>query len=510
MTDRIDAMANPDANAPREIDSAAFDPSQLSALLARLPEARVVCVGDLMLDRYVEGRVSRLSPEAPIPVLEVQREHAMLGGVGNVLRNLAALGVTTELVAAIGVDRAGHELASLLAEQPRVTPRLVSIPGRRTSVKTRFLAGNQQLLRADHETAGTIAPAYGRSLSEDAAAALLRMPGAVLVLSDYGKGVVDDALAASLIARARAERRPVVVDPKGRDYGKYAGAALITPNRHELALATGMATETDEEVVAACRRLIAAHGIEAVLATRSERGMTLVDETSVQHLPARAREVFDVSGAGDTVVAIVAASIAAGAPLALAARLANLGAGVVVGKVGTAVAHPAEIVTALHESEFMDAEAKVVTVEAMVDRAQAWRRRGWRIGFTNGCFDLLHPGHISLLRQARAACDRLVVGLNSDASVKRLKGPDRPVQSESSRAAVLASLAAVDMVVVFHEDDPMKLIAALRPDVLVKGADYRIDEVVGAEQVRSWGGKVVLADLLDGHSTTDTIRRMAT
>jgi D-beta-D-heptose 7-phosphate kinase/D-beta-D-heptose 1-phosphate adenosyltransferase len=503
-------MANPDATVTRKTAVSTADASQVSALLARLTGARVVCVGDLMLDRYIEGRVNRLSPEAPIPVLDVQREHAMLGGVGNVLRNLAALGVTTELVAAIGVDRPGHELAALVAAEPHVTPRLVSIPGRETSVKTRFLAGNQQLLRADRETTDPIAEAHARSLREDAAAARERLPGAVLVLSDNGKGVIDDALTASLIDRARAQGRPIVVDPKGRDYGKYRGATLLTPNRHELALATGMPTEKDEDVVAACRKLISEHGISAVLATRSERGMTLVDDDSVHHLPARARAVFDVSGAGDTVVAIVAASIAAGAPLELAARLANLGAGVVVGKVGTAVAHPAEIMTALHESEFMDAEAKVVTRETMLDRAQAWRRRGWRVGFTNGCFDLLHPGHVSLLQQARAACDRLVVGLNSDASVKRLKGAERPIQSESSRAAVLASLASVDLVVVFDEDDPLKLIAALRPDVLVKGADYRPDQVVGAAEVRSWGGKVVLAQLLDGHSTTDTIRRIGT
>lgn len=503
-------MTNPDATIIRKTDSSAADASQISALLSRLPQARVVCVGDLMLDRYIEGRVNRLSPEAPIPVLEVQREQAMLGGVGNVLRNLVALGVTAELVAAIGVDRAGRELAALLAQEPHLTPRLVSIPGRQTSVKTRFLAGNQQLLRADRETTDAIADADSRSLLADAAAALKQVPDAPLVLSDYGKGVIDDALAAALIDLARAAHRPVVVDPKGRDYGKYRGATLLTPNRLELALATGMPTETDDEVVAACGKLMAAHGIAAVLATRSERGMTLVEGDAVHHLPARAREVFDVSGAGDTVVAIVAASIAAGAPLALAAKLANLGAGVVVGKVGTAVAHPAEILSALHESEFMDADAKVVTRQTMAERAQTWRRRGWRVGFTNGCFDLLHPGHVSLLQQARSACDRLVVGLNSDASVKRLKGAERPIQSETSRAAVLASLASVDLVVIFGEDDPLKLIDALRPDVLVKGADYSLSQVVGADEVQSWGGKVVLADILSGHSTSDTIRRMAT
>jgi D-beta-D-heptose 7-phosphate kinase/D-beta-D-heptose 1-phosphate adenosyltransferase len=502
-------MAKPDATTTSKSDISDADASQISDLLSRLSDACVICIGDLMLDRYVEGRVSRLSPEAPIPVLEVQRETSMLGGAGNVLRNLAALGVTTELIAAVGVDRAGHELASLLAKEEHVTPRLVSIPGRETSVKTRFVAGNQQLLRADREVTDAVATADRQSLLEDAVAALASLPKAPLVLSDYGKGVLGDTLVAELIGLARVERRAVVVDPKGRDFGKYRGATLVTPNRQELALATGLPTETDEEVAAAGRRVIEAHGIVAVLATRSERGMTLVERDAVHHLPARAREVFDVSGAGDTVVAIVAASIAAGAPLPLAAKLANLGAGVVVGKVGTAVVHPAEILTALHESEFMDAEAKVATLQTMLDRALTWRRHGWRVGFTNGCFDLLHPGHVSLLKQARAACDRLVVGLNSDSSVKRLKGADRPIQGETSRAAVLASLAAVDLVVIFHEDDPMKLINALRPDVLVKGADYRLDEVVGAAEVQSWGGKVVLADMLNGHSTSDTIRRMA-
>jgi D-beta-D-heptose 7-phosphate kinase/D-beta-D-heptose 1-phosphate adenosyltransferase len=502
-------MAKPDATTNSKTNISEADASQISDLLSRLPGACVVCIGDLMLDRYVEGRVSRLSPEAPIPVLEVQRETAMLGGAGNVLRNLAALGVTTELIAAVGVDRAGHELASLLAKEAHVTPRLVSIPGRETSVKTRFVAGNQQLLRADREVTSALAAADRQSLLDDAAAALASLPKAPLVLSDYGKGVLGDTLVAELIGLARAEGRAVVVDPKGRDFGKYRGATLVTPNRQELALATGLPTETDEDVAAAGRRVIEAHGIAAVLATRSERGMTLVERDAVHHLPARAREVFDVSGAGDTVVAIVAASIAAGAPLPLAAKLANLGAGVVVGKVGTAVVHPAEVLTALHESELMDAEAKVATLQTMLDRALTWRRRGWRVGFTNGCFDLLHPGHVSLLKQARAACDRLVVGLNSDSSVKRLKGADRPIQGETSRAAVLASLAAVDLVVIFHEDDPLKLINALRPDVLVKGADYRLDEVVGAAEVQSWGGKVVLADMLNGHSTSDTIRRMA-
>jgi len=485
------------------------DASQISSLLVRLAEGRVVCVGDLMLDQYVEGTVERISPEAPIPVLAVRRETAMLGGAGNVLRNLAALGVRTDLIAAIGVDRAGRELAALLAKEPGVTPRLISVPNRPTSIKTRFLAGRQQLLRADREISAPLAEEYRISLLDDARAALAEAPGAVLALSDYGKGVLYPAALESLIDEARKAGHAVVVDPKGRDFARYRGATLITPNRQELAAATGLPTDSDEEVVAACRRLAKKTGIDAVLATRSEQGMTLVSGKEVHHLSARARAVFDVSGAGDTVVALAAAAIAVGAPLVEAARIANVAAGVVVGKVGTAVAYPSEILSALHENELLGAEAKIRTLSALIEDAARWRREKRRIGFTNGCFDLLHPGHVSLLNQAKAACDRLVVGLNSDASVRRLKGADRPVQSEASRAAVLASLAAVDCVVVFHEDTPMKVIEALRPELLVKGADYTLDEVVGGDAVRSWGGEVMLADILAGHSTTDTIRRMA-
>lgn len=502
-------MTSADQPPPTDETESMTDAADLFSLLSRLPDATVVCVGDLMLDQYVEGRVDRVSPEAPIPVLEVTREIAMLGGVGNVLRNLSALGVGTELVGAIGVDRAGRELAKLVAAEPRVTPHLVSIAGRQTSIKTRFMAGSQQLLRADRESVDEIVDEDSQSLLNDAMAAMAGAPGAPLVLSDYGKGVLGDGVLAALIAAARAEDRPVVIDPKGRDYTRYRGATLLTPNRHELSLATGLPTETDEEVALACRTLITDIDVSAILATRSERGMSLVDRHGIYHLPARAREVFDVSGAGDTVVSIVAAALAAGAPLPLAARLANIGAGLVVGKVGTAVARPAEILTALHASDFMDAEAKIATRETMQDRAETWRRQGWRIGFTNGCFDLLHPGHISLLNQAKAACDRLVVGLNSDSSVKGLKGDDRPIQAETSRAAVLASLASVDMVVIFPDETPMALLETLRPELLVKGADYTVDQVVGAEEVTSWGGKVMLADILTGHSTTDTIRRMA-
>ncbi len=481
--------------------------SELAHLAERLHEAVVLVAGDVMLDCFVEGAVERISPEAPIPVLAVRDETAMLGGAGNVLRNLVALGARTRFVAAVGDDATGREIGAQIAGLDRVDHDLVAEPGRVTAVKTRFMAGSQQILRADRETVAPLG-ATARARVIDAVAAGLET-SSVLVLSDYGKGVLADGVAADLIALARDRGRPVLVDPKGRDYRRYRGAGLVTPNRKELAEASGMEIDGDAGIVGAARHLIEACGLDGVLATRSQDGMSLiVADGGVTHLPTEAREVFDVSGAGDTVIATLAAGLAVGAPLERAAALANAAAGIVVGKVGTAVTYAAELTAHLHHRDLMGAEAKLLPLEAALDRVEAWRRAGLRIGFTNGCFDLLHPGHVSLLGQARQACDRLVVGLNSDASVRRLKGPSRPVQTETARATVLGSLAGVDLVVVFEDDTPQALIEAIRPDLLVKGADYAEDQVVGADFVRSHGGEVMLARLAEGHSTTRTLARI--
>jgi len=482
------------------------DRALLVPLVEAFGSARVLVVGDLMLDRFVTGAVERISPEAPIPVLRVEGETAMLGGAGNVLRNLVALGAAGRFIGLLGEDGAGAEVRALLAEHPAILPELVVEPGRRTSIKTRFLAGAQQMLRADREDTSPIAAPTRQAILEAVGRALSDCD--LVVLSDYGKGVLGDGTAALIIAAARQAGRRVVVDPKGTDYGRYRGAHLLTPNRAELAQATGMPVAGDADIVAAARTLINTCGVEAVLATRSRDGMTLVSAADADHLPTEAREVFDVSGAGDTVIATVAAALAGGADLAQAARLANVAAGVVVGKVGTAAAYAAEVVAALHRRDLSSAEAKVVTLPQALDRIAVWRRTGRTVGFTNGCFDLLHPGHVALLGKARAACDRLVVGLNSDASVGRLKGPDRPIQTEAARAAVLASLASVDLVVVFGEDTPLALIEAMRPDVLAKGADYTVETVVGADVVQANGGRVLLIELEPGHSTTATIQRM--
>ena len=480
--------------------------ADLIALVSRISGARVLCVGDVMLDRFISGEVERISPEAPVPVLRISDEKAMLGGAGNVARNIVALGGQVTLAAVVGEDAAGQQIEAELRGLGRATPRLVIDPSRPTAIKTRFLAGTQQMLRADAETSNPLDPDSGDTLMRIVEEALAEHQ--IVVLSDYGKGVFANGRAAELIDLARAQGKPVIVDPKGIDYAIYRGASLITPNRKELREASGGNVDDADAAASAAGDLRSAHDLDAVLVTLSQDGMVLVSDQSTTHLAAETREVFDVSGAGDTVVATLAGALAAEADLIDAARLGNICAGIVVGKVGTAAAYLTDVITTLHHQDISRAEAKLLAVEQARDRVEVLRRQGLKVGFTNGCFDLLHPGHISLLSQARRACDRLIVGLNSDGSVARLKGPERPVQNEAARATVLASLSSVDLCVIFDDDTPMALIKTLKPDVLIKGADYAVADVVGASEVKSWGGEVVLADLEDGFSTTATIARM--
>jgi len=475
--------------------------------LTRLGSAHVVCVGDVMLDRFVYGEVERISPEAPIPVLRIAREAVTVGGAGNVARNLSALGTETRLFGVVGDDPAGREAAEVLSLERAVSLSLVADDARPTTVKTRFIAGGQQLLRTDEEELTALSDAILAQLSTDVGAAVRDGKCGALILSDYGKGVLTDAMIAAAMDAARSAGVSVVVDPKGVDFTRYRGAGVITPNRRELGAAARMPVDSDEQVAAAARHLIETCGLDAVIATRGADGMTVVSGADEVHLPALAREVFDVSGAGDTVVATVAAGLAAGMSVVDAAQLANVAAGLVVAKVGTAVVRVEELADGLGGAPGL--AAKIMDRTGLQERIAQWRARGLSVGFTNGCFDIVHPGHISLIEQASAACDRLIVALNDDASVKRLKGEGRPVQPEGARARVIASLAGVDGVVLFAEDTPLALIEAVRPDVLVKGADYSVDEVVGGELVASYGGRIVLADLVDGFSTTDTISRIA-
>ncbi len=481
--------------------------SELAANVRRLESAEVLVIGDVMLDRFVYGSVERISPEAPIPVVRIKNEIAMLGGAGNVARNVAGLGAIVHFVTTIGADAAGEEIQRLVAELPRVEGSMIADGRRKTSIKTRYIAAGQQMLRADDET---ILALGASQIAEvlDATRHALRT-ARVMVLADYAKGVLGEGIAARLIDLAREAGVPVIVDPQGTDYEVYRGATLVTPNRAELALATGMPVGTDAEIIAAGAYLIERYGIEAVLATRSADGMTLLGRSNdVQHFPAEAREVFDVSGAGDTVVAALGAALAAGMPMDQAVRLANVAAGIVVGKVGTAVAYAADIADALLHTDSGASGTKVKDLERALDLIRLWRRQGHKIGMATGCFDLLHPGHLTVIQQAKAACDRLIVGLNSDASTKRLKGDSRPVQTEAVRAQMLAALEAVDLAVIFEEDTPERLIEAVKPDVFVKGADYKIEDLPEAKIVHGYGGRVVLATLAPGHSTTATIAKM--
>ncbi|MCR0984806.1 bifunctional heptose 7-phosphate kinase/heptose 1-phosphate adenyltransferase [Roseomonas populi] len=467
-------------------------PADLAEAVRSLRRASVLVVGDAMLDRTVYGRVTRISPEAPVPVLAVEREVAMPGGAGNVVRNLTALGTSVAFLSVVGDDQAGSDLTGLIGGQPGVEPWLLVQGGRATTTKTRFMASGQQLLRTDHEVAQPVHPRLADRLiriAQDTVAATK-----VMVLSDYRKGVLAGDVTPRLIVAAHAAGRRVVVDPKGEDFSLYAGADLIVPNRAELHRATGMEVDGEAAVVAAARSLRERHGFGAVLVTRGQHGMTLLDGDGLHHFPAEAAEVADISGAGDTVVAVVAAAMAAGLPVPVAARLSNIAAGLVVGKLGTAVAQDTELLEALGGQH--GALRKIVSRGRAAEQAERWRRRGWRVGFTDGHFDLLHPGHLHLLEQARRWCDRLIVGVHVDDAVRRLKGPTRPVQAEAARAAILASLPAVDLVTFFEEDTPLALIEALRPDVLVKGADHRADEIPGGLLVQEWGGVVRLADLL--------------
>ena len=465
----------------------------------------VLCIGDVMLDHYVHGSVTRISPEAPIPVLKIEREAITLGGAGNVAANIAGLGGEVYLATIIGDDAAAVKLLGLL-EGVVETAGVLRQPDRPTTIKSRYVSGSQQLLRADQEITADISTAQEEALLSYCLSVMDRMRAIAIV--DYAKGVVTPNLAQKIISAANARNIPVVVDSKIQTYSCFCAATVLKPNRRELFLATGMPVDNDDQVEAAGQRLIELTGVEAIVATRSEQGMSIIAAGQPPvHLRTEAKEVFDVSGAGDTAEATLALALGAGYSLVEAAELANHASGIVVGKTGTATVRLSELKAALDEVPIV-ASHKIKSTADMVDEIERWRARGLKIGFTNGCFDILHPGHISLIREARHHCDRLILGLNSDASTKRLKGHDRPVNDEASRALVLAALENVDGLVIFEEDTPLEIIRKLKPDVLVKGADYTLEQVVGAADVQGWGGAVVLAEIRAGHSTTATIKRM--
>jgi D-beta-D-heptose 7-phosphate kinase/D-beta-D-heptose 1-phosphate adenosyltransferase len=474
-------------------------------------DRRIAVIGDVILDSYITGSVSRISPEAPVPVVHFKDERLSPGGAANVAANVASLGGSVRLVGLIGTDATSGQLIDLLAGIGSIeTHSLVRSSSRPTTLKTRIIGERQQIVRIDREESAEIDSDLVAALHDQGLAAIEWSD--VVVLSDYGKGVLTTEVLRSLIATARRLGKPTIVDPKRIDVTAYAGADFITPNRTELAAATGLPCQTDAEAERAAAAMIERTG-SAVILTRSAQGMSYFSSGHAPlHLPTFARAVYDVSGAGDTVVATLALGTAAKLPIGDAMRLANHAAGLVVAKLGTATVSPEELAEAIA----LDAHPTTLEKGALtnLDHASAlreqWRRQGLKVGFTNGCFDLLHPGHVSLLKQAAEASDRVIVALNSDASVRRLKGPSRPIQDEQSRAQVIGALAAVDLVILFDDDTPLRLIETLLPDVLVKGADYALDAVVGAREVIAAGGRVMLADLAPGQSTSKLVAAMRT
>ncbi len=466
--------------------------------------ARVLVVGDLVLDRYLWGEVDRISPEAPVPVVRVTRNTERLGGSANVAANLIGLGLEAALAGHIGADAEGERLTALLRESG-IRPILTRTGDRPTTTKTRVIGGHQQMLRLDQEENAPHAESASQALLDAVLDELATWQPGALILSDYAKGALTAEVCQGLIAAARQRGIPVLVDPKGHDYRKYRGATVLTPNQKEAAEACGCAVRDIEAIMAGAEALRRELELDFLPVTRGEHGIALLEDKGISHLPATAKQVFDVSGAGDTVIATLAAGLLAGLAAAECCRLANLAAGVVVAKVGTV---PVTLDELLHEIEWQDAATqadKVCDEATLLRRVAAWRARGEKVVFTNGCFDLIHAGHVGYLEAARHEGDRLIIGLNTDRSVAALKGPSRPVVPEQDRARVLAALESVDAVVLFDEDTPERLICRLLPDILVKGGDYLPEAIAGGDCVRGNGGEVHVLNFVDGRSTSGLI-----
>ena len=465
----------------------------------------VLVIGDVMLDRYFWGDVARISPEAPVPIVRIKKKTLALGGAGNVAMNLKGLNCKQILLGVRGDDPNGMLLSEVL-EKEGVNNHLIPVKNQPTTTKTRILGQNQQLLRLDEENSIEIPAKILKELIDNFDRTLPEAD--VVIISDYGKGIFRFDAAQHIIKRCRSKNVPTFIDPKGTSWERYSGATCITPNTAELNLIAPFPADDDSMLESQAKKVIARYDLKYMLVTRGPKGMSLFrNGRPAIHLAAQAREVYDVSGAGDTVIASLSAAVGAGLEMSEAAALANMAAGIVVGKVGTQPILDSELKQALWGGTLYGVN-KIVSKNQALDMITEWRRNGQRIVFTNGCFDILHIGHIKLLHAAADEGDKLIVGLNSDLSVRKLKGDSRPIVPESERAAILSSIKGVNLVVFFHEETPVELIHSFKPDVIVKGGDYTPDQVVGHEIVEQYGGKVVIVPLVDGVSTTKIIESM--
>ncbi len=478
----------------------------VESLFTRAQEVRALIIGDLMIDEYLWGKAERISPEAPVQIVDVVREELRLGGAGNVAHNLVALGCGVTVCSVIGGDDNGTILRHVFTGKGVDVSGIFEDPMRRTSKKSRVVAAHQQIVRIDRESREPLRAEFEEKITGFVAERAAEYD--VILVSDYLKGVLTEGVLAEITGTGRKHGIPVVIDPKGSDYGKYRGATIITPNRKEAELASGVSIFDEESLSMAAGALLHKGELSALLITRSEEGMSLFQAAGhTVHIPTVAREVYDVTGAGDTVLAVIGLVLACGGGFEQAARLANVAAGIAVGKLGTSTVSPAEIINEVGR-DHRDSDAKIKNRDVLAAIITEERIKGKRVVFTNGCFDLLHVGHVKYLQKARAFGDLLILGLNSDASVRRLKGDKRPLIGEEERAHLLAALDCVDYVVLFDEDTPLQLIESLKPLVLVKGGDYSPDGVVGKDVVESYGGRVELVEFVDGKSTTNIIEKI--
>jgi D-beta-D-heptose 7-phosphate kinase / D-beta-D-heptose 1-phosphate adenosyltransferase len=466
-------------------------------------------IGDVMLDRYLIGSVGRISPEAPVPIVLLNSQHDRAGGAANVAANLALLGIKTHLIGCVGDDNEAKILSKLITEAGIKNNSVVS-KSRPTIAKTRVVSGHQQMMRLDQESSAIFSREENDALQANIHAALRASPQ-IVILSDYAKGLLSESICQEIIATCNAQKIPVLVDPKGSDYTKYVGATALTPNKKETAEACST-NVNDPDLITKASALKNCIKLQFMAVTRGEEGITLIEDglinNGMHHIAATAKQVFDVSGAGDTVIATLTAGLMHSLTPLDALHLANLAAGVVVGKVGTVPITKADLVEALQTELGSVQMHKICNLQELLIKTNAWKNAKQKIVFTNGCFDLLHAGHVTYLEAAKKRGDKLILGLNTDRSVSAIKGPTRPVVNENDRARVLAALESVDAVILFDEDTPLNLINAIKPNVIAKGSDYTAEQVVGGVEVQSWGGEIALIDLVEGRSTSNIIKKL--
>tara|TARA_B100000029_G_scaffold492377_1_gene553590 strand:- start:21900 stop:23354 length:1455 start_codon:yes stop_codon:yes gene_type:complete len=475
----------------------------LSKNILSLLNKKIFCLGDLMLDNYIIGNTNRISPEGPIPVLDVENKIEMLGGIGNVVRNLSTLASETHLVSMTGNDEVAKKIEKKL-NQINCSKKIVKDSNRPTTTKSRFIANNQQILRVDNENVSEISKKIEENIYKFSKKIILKSDA--IIISDYKKGVLTTNLLRKIISFAKKNKKSIVLDPKSSNYEKYKGVTIITPNINELELVSKRKFLNDNDIIGSSKKLISKFNFKYVLVTMGKSGMILVSSKKSIKLNAEAQEIFDVSGAGDTVASFIAAGLASSLKIDDIVKIANIAAGVVVNKTGTSVAHLSEVLLAVNKNDYH--LSKVMKLNEAINTVNFWKNKNEIIGFTNGCFDYLHPGHISLFKQAKKCCSKLIVAINSDSSIKLNKGPLRPRQKLNKRLQVLNSIPFIDLIIVFSTKTPLDIIKKIKPKFLIKGSDYKESEIIGSKEVKKNGGKIIRAKILDNFSSSKIIEEV--